>query len=239
MDTTHRRHTIRHSFCGRLTVVAIAWTATLVTDAEAQTAVAQQSNWDVSFVAGYLGVRPEIEVPDRFGDRWYDAAQAGVTLGRYFTPHLKAEVEFSTSTEGHQWINRLVTVPGASNPVPFGIERFATLHGISGALVYQFLDNEWAHPFVFLGVSGDFDRVRSYAPQQTILIGDPRLPSSRVVISEEIREGPETTTRARLLFGGGAKFYVRQRIFVRTDGRFATDDSGRHIAFRIGVGVDF
>jgi hypothetical protein len=221
METTIRRHTFRHSFCGRLTVVAIAWTATLVTDAEAQTAVAQQSNWDVSFVAGYLGVRPEIEVPDRFGDRWYDAAQAGVTLGRYFTPHLKAEVELSTSTEGHQWINRLVTVPGASNPVPFGTERFATLRGISGALVYQFLDN------------------RSYTPQQTIFVSHPRLPSSRVVISEEIREGPETTTRARLLFGGGAKFYVRQRVFVRTDGRFATDDSGRHIAFRIGVGVDF
>jgi hypothetical protein len=239
METKHRRHTVHHAFCGRLAVVAIAWAVASVTDAEAQTTSKQESKWDVAFVAGYLGVRPEIELQDRYADRWYDAGQAGVTFGRYFMPHLKAEVELSTSTEGRQWITGQVPISGVSYPVPYVTERVATLREISGALVYQFFDNEWAHPFVFLGIAGDFDRVRSYTPRRTFNVGDPRLPNSPVVIAEEIREGPETTTRARLLFGGGAKLYFTQRAFVRTDGRFATDGSGRHLAFRIGVGVDF
>ena len=100
METKHLRHTVRHAFCGRLAVVAIAWAVASVTDAEAQTTSKQESKWDVAFVAGYLGVRPEIELQDRYADRWYHAGQAGVTFGRYFMPHLKAEVELSTSAEG-------------------------------------------------------------------------------------------------------------------------------------------
>ena len=80
METKHLRHTVHHASCARLAVVAIAWAVASVTAAEAQTTSKPESKWDVAFVAGYLGVRPEIELQDRYADRWYDAGQAGVTL---------------------------------------------------------------------------------------------------------------------------------------------------------------
>lgn len=233
------RHTVRHKSYRRLAVLAFAWTVALATNAGAQLAPVQDSPWDVSFVAGYLGVRPEIELSDRFADRWYDAGQAGVTVGRYFTPNLKAEVELSTSSEGRQWIARHASIPGVAYPVPYVTERFGTLQEVSAALVYQFFDNEWAHPFVLVGVAADFDRVRSYTARQTYFVGDPRLPPSQVVVANQIHEGPETTTHARVLFGGGGKFYATQRVFVRADGRFGSGQGGRHVAFRLGFGVDF
>ena len=239
METSMLRHTVRHKSNCCLALLMLASTVALATTAEAQSVPAKGSSWDVSFVAGYLGVRPEIELLDRYADRWYDAGQAGVALGRYFTPNLKAEVELSTSTEGRQWITRHVTLPGASFPLPYGTERFGTLREVSASLVYQFFENEWAHPFVLVGVAGDFDRVRSYTARQTYFVGDSRLPPSQVVVTDEIREGPETTTHARVLFGGGGKFYANQQVFVRADGRFGTGQGGRHVAFRLGVGVDF
>ena len=233
------RHTVRHQVQGGLGLLVLASTVALATSAEAQSVPAKGSAWDVSFVAGYLGVRPEIERLDRYADRWYDAGQAGVTVGRYFTPNLKAEVELSTSTEGRQWITKQVSIPGVAFPVPYGTERFGTLREVSAALVYQFFENEWAHPFVLIGVAGDFDRVRSYTARQTYFVGDSRTPPAQVVVTDEIREGPETTTHARVLFGGGGKFYATQRVFVRADGRFGSGDGGRHVAFRLGFGVDF
>jgi len=238
MVASQLRHNSRPSFWGCF-LYAVLISATTGTNAQAQAPPqAEIGKWDVGVAVGYLAVQPEVDFVDRYADRWYSAGQVGVLAGHYFTPNLKAEVELSTSSEGRQWIQRQLPIPGAQFP-PFQIiERFNRLREVSGAFVYQFFDNQVVHPFLMLGVAADFDRVRSYAPRQTIVV-DPRVQGAPVVVIPEVREGPETMTSARLLVGGGAKMYFSPNAFVRTDSRFATDGSGHHITFRIGLGLDF
>jgi hypothetical protein len=238
MDTTLFRHTVCHRVRRRLAVLALAGAIAPATAAEAQTPPAKPPRWDVSLVAGYLAVRPEIDLTDRYADRWYDAGQAALTVGRYFTPHLKGEVELSTSTEGRQWIRQYANVPGLPFQVPYGSEQFSMLREVSVAVAYQFFENQWVHPFVFAGVAADFDRVRSETERQLYAVGDPRL-THPVVLTDEIHQGPETTTHARMVFGGGGKFFTTQRVFVRADGRYVAGEGSHHLALRIGVGFDF
>ena len=112
--------------------------------------------WDVAFVAAYLGVRPEIELPDRYADRWYNAGQAGVIVG----PLLHATSEGrSRAVDQHRrsTVDHSVSSPrflACRIPMPYVTERFATLRRDLGALVWQFFDNEWVHPFVGAGRRG-------------------------------------------------------------------------------------
>ena len=64
-------------------------------------------------------------------------------------------------------------------------------------------------------------------------------PENRVVISEGGVGDPRTTTDVSLLLGGGAKFYVSPRFFIRTDGRATIGRTGQALQLRAGFGVDF
>lgn len=194
---------------------------------------------DVTAVAGVLAARPDLDDDDPYRDDWYQSGHVAVIVGRHLSRNLKVELELSTSAEGRQYLYRLISVPAVLYPVPIASERFARQQQVSGSLVWQFFDNEWVHPFVHAGVAADFERVRSYTPPQSHYVGDPRLPNSRFVLTEERREGPDTTTRAGVVVGGGAKLYVTPRMFVRTDGRFTGNTRAHHVEFRLGLGVDF
>jgi hypothetical protein len=132
-----------------------------------------------------------------------------------------------------------VTIAGVPYPVPYASERFTTLRQASGSVVWQFFNNEWVHPFVEAGVAANFERVRTHIRAQNYYVTDPRLPGSRVIVTEERFEGPDTTTTMGLVLGGGAKLYATPRVFVRTDGRFIGDGSRHSVALRLGLGVDF
>ncbi len=200
---------------------------------------ASAQSTDVTVVAGLLAARPEFADTDAYRDAWYNTGQIGLIVGRHLSANLKVELEVSTSAEGSQYVQRLITVPQVLYPVPIASERFTRLHQISGSLVWQFFDNEWVHPFVHAGLAADLERVRWYTPAQSHYVGDPRLPTSRVVLSEERRDGPNTTTTAGFVVGGGAKLYATQRVFLRTDGRITGNGKAHHVEFRVGVGVDF
>lgn len=241
-------HIIRPGFSGSvrsglravvLTVTCIAgWPVPTI----AQTTSSQparSSPWDVTVAAGVLAGRPDLPDTDRYRDTWYDTGQAGLIVGRHLSTNLKVELELSTAAEGRQYVERYVTVPGVTHPVPYGTERFTTQRQLSGSLVWQFFENQWVHPFVQAGVSADVERVRSHTPAQSFYVGDPRLPGSRVVVTEERHEGPDTTTTAGLVLGSGAKLYATPHVFIRTDGRVTANGRGHHVAVRLGLGVDF
>src|SRR5262245_53398466 len=112
MTASNIRHNARPAHCGLFVCVALI-SVVLASDAEAQTPTSPDvGRWDVAFVGGYLAARPDIEIQERYVDNWYSAGQIGLIGGWYFTRHLKAEVEVSTSSEGRLWINRPLTVPG-------------------------------------------------------------------------------------------------------------------------------
>jgi hypothetical protein len=188
--------------------------------------------WDITGTTSLLaGHTP---VPDGFGyqDDWFHVVQGGILVGRHLTRRLKMEFEASGTNGGTQFKQRLITIPGMPNPYPVSLEDTTSVRSLAGALVWQFRDNEWVHPFLQAGVSADFDRVisRTWEPfDYTNALS--RVPEPRV---------EETTyRRVRAVLGGGAKIYVSERAFVRTDGRFIFGRERQHIVGRIGFGVDF
>jgi hypothetical protein len=114
-----------------------------------------------------------------------------------------------------------------------------SVRSLATAATWQFFDNEWVHPFVFAGLSADFDRTSVRVWPQHYYTGDPRVPGNQILVAAERHEGPHTTTRMRGLLGGGAKLYVLEHVFVRADGRLSIGARWQGVVFRIGGGVDF
>jgi hypothetical protein len=207
-------------------------------DAGAQSAVVLPA-WDSSVVTGlFVGMPGEVSERESY-DETYQVATIAVTAGRYFTPHLKLEGEVTFSGEGGRYVQRFVQVPGVG-PYPVSAEQMVRTNSVSGVIVWQFLENQWTHPFVFAGASLDFDRERFHTYQQFYYRGDPRVPGNEVVVAADETADLGTTERLRGLVGAGTKVYIGTRAFVRFDTRVGfSGDTGGHVAFRIGVGVDF
>jgi hypothetical protein len=98
---------------------------------------------------------------------------------------------------------------------------------VATTLAYQFFENRWVHPFIGVGVEGVRESERL----------DVELLPPRGIAPPP---APETSVTyvARPFIAGGAKFYVSERGFIRTDvlstfssdGEWAsawTSDSGR------------
>jgi len=192
--------------------------------------------WDVAIMVAAVAGHQPLQTERDFGDDWFNTGALAIVTGRHITPHLKLEVDFSATGEGRRWIEKTVNVPGYPSPIFYGAEHSTRVRSVAGSLVYQFFENQWAHPFVQVGAAIDADRDFERTVRQTFYPPRPDIP---IVLSDNGEGARETTVRARLLVGGGAKLYVTPRVFFRTDGRAALDDSLRHLSLRAGFGVDF
>jgi hypothetical protein len=195
--------------------------------------------WDSSVVTGlFVGIPKDVSERETY-DHTYQVATVAMTAGRYVTPHLKLEGELTFSQEGERYVQRFVQVPGLG-PYPVSAEQMVRTNSVSGAVVWQFFENQWAHPFVFAGGALDFDRERLHTYPQVSYRGDPRIPGNEIVVATDRTEDLGTTARLRGLLGVGTKVYVGSRAFLRLDTRVGfTGDSGGHVTFRIGAGFDF
>jgi hypothetical protein len=222
-------------------VLLLSMAAVLVgaTDTRAQSAAIPA--WDTAVMTGVFVGHPSVRENtqrDSYDD-WYHTATLGIAAGRYLTPHLKAEGELLLSGEGRRYLQQIVQVPGVG-PYPIGSEQMVRTNGVSANLVWQFFENQWAHPFVFAGAALDFDRERVRTWSQSYYRGDPRAPGNEVRLSEDRTHDSGTTMRVRGVLGTGGKFYITPRSFFRTDARIGIGGEGsRHLAFRLGFGVDF
>jgi hypothetical protein len=175
-------------------------------------------------------------------DDWYNAATLAVSVGRYLTPHLKIEGEGMISGEGRRFVQQLVPVPGvpAVGLFPVGSEQMVRTNGLSAGLTWQFFQNQWAHPFVFGGVALDFDRTRIETWPQSYYRGDPRIPGNEIPLTERGVRDLGTSREVRAVIGTGAKLYMTQHSFFKTDARVNVGgERNGHLSFRLGFGVDF
>ena len=230
------RHAIRPPSLLAAAALALACLGGWPIPASAQpnSTLGHSSPWDLTIAAGALAARPELESSDRYRDEWYNTGQLALVVGRHLTPHFKVELEASTAAEGHQFVERYVTVPNAAYPVPYATERFTTLRQVSGSVIWQFFENEWAHPFVQAGVAADVERVRSFTPAQTFYIGDPRLPGSRVDDCGRAARGARYDHDSRS-GAGRRREALRHAACVRAD-RWPPDRQPRQPSRRISPG---
>ena len=197
-----------------------------------------QPAWDASAFVGVFAGSVPTAGDERYSDNWFHTGQAGVSVGRHITRHLKVELEAAGTGSGRQYVQQFVTVPGGPSQYPVSSEVTTAVRSLSGAVTWQFFDNEWVHPFVTAGAAADFERRSVHLWEQRYYPGDPRT-SSPVIVTPDRREGPETSLVTRALLGGGAKLYVHEKAFVRADGRLSLGANTHTVAFRIGIGVDF
>lgn len=203
-------------------------------------AQAATPRWDAAVVgAGIFGHPDDVANATHFyDDNWYGGGQFGVTAGRYWTTHLKTELELAITSEAHRYVQRFVTVPNLPSPAPVRGEQFLQTREVSLGVTWQFLQNEWVHPYLTGGVALDFDRTRTVMQRQVYYTGDPTRGSQIIPIADS-GDGPSTTLRARGLIGMGAKFYMTPKTFFRTEARGAVSPRVEHLAFRAGFGLDF
>lgn len=198
---------------------------------------AQEWRWDVAAHAGALYGRTPPDPPSRYPDRWYRVGEAALVIGRYITPHVKVEIDASLTGEGSQYAEVLVAVPALPHLVPIAAEMRRSFRTIGGAVTWQFLDNQWVHPFVQAGVSSAFEQLRIRSYRHRVYAGIPGQSPLVDVGEDGVTES--NATRALGFVGAGAKFYVSPRVFIRGDGRFAFGTDRQSVGVRAGIGVDF
>jgi hypothetical protein len=201
-------------------------------------AAAAQPRWDATGTVGVLAAHTPLDVRFRYQDDWFHAWQGGFIVGRHVSRNLKVEVDGNVTGRGRRYVDRLVTVPGYPYPYPVVSEAETSVRSVGAAVTWQFRDNEWVHPFVRAGVSADFERQLVRTWDQVFYPSDPSFgPPTR--LADQGVEGSTTTTSARAMVGGGAKFYVSPRMFLRTEGLVALGRARQNVTLRVGFGVDF
>lgn len=166
---------------------------------------------------------------------WYSAPLGGLSFGRYWTEHVKTEVEFASTGRGRLTSSGYEQLgPGVSRSV--FREHFYTVRTVSVIQSYQFRHNAWVHPFAGAGVDFDWERRRTDSRTQIFRTGGTGPPASAPG-PPQTEERTELLPRAALVVG--LKAYLARRAFFRTDIRASVAKGVDHVSWRFGLGLDF
>lgn len=191
------------------------------------------ARWDVSAHVGWFGGN-KTEVGRWNG--WYDAGAFGGSVGYYWTPHLKGDVELATTTEGAFFAQEVLEVPGQPFPVFRSSEHFLRVTTLAGGVAYQLLENSWFHPFAGGGLELGRETARIETPPQFTSPRDGGPPVLQAAPGTE----RATSSWARPFLGAGFKWYLSPRAFVRSDLRASLSTRQvESVVWRIGAGADF
>ena len=189
--------------------------------------------WDVTGSIGWLAGNKS-ELAENWND-WYDSFATSLDVGRYWTPHLKTDAGVLLTNEGSVYSQQEHRIPGENASIFVPREHHFRVTAFSASATYQFLENTWVHPFLSAGVQFTNERERAFSHDVSFF----RRDSTRVPVPiEPPRQA--TVFSVRPVAAGGAKFYVNERAFVRTDLGVAWYEGGvAHVTWRAGIGVDF
>lgn len=206
-------------------------------NADAQTAGPNLPRYDIGVLGGWGGLR---STSDRDYNPWDGVGVVALQIGRYWTDHIKTEVQIQTTSEAVVFENPRapVVVPGVSTPVFRYSELQMRVRGAAALVHYQFFRNQWFHPFLGVGVSIDVDRLQRRFPEQVVPAG-PNASLPWVTLAREV--GPiRTETSVRPLLAGGFKVYVAHRAFLRSDASLGVSVHERGtLRWQFGGGFDF
>jgi hypothetical protein len=196
-------------------------------------APAHSARWDASGHLTWLGERR----PDRSPgwNRWFGVASGGGSFGYQWAPHLKADIDITTSTEDESYSVDIVPLPGTTTPSYVQRDHELRFTTVGAGLTYQFFENVWFHPFVGAGI--ELVREREHVDIVTPPFGPqgPRSPA-----------GVPAQGETRVRYGGrpyvatGFKVYLSEHAFFRSDLRTSWSRDGlSSLGWRNGFGVDF
>jgi hypothetical protein len=190
-----------------------------------------RDRWDVAVHAGRQGV-DRSDIGDEWNG-WYESGAVSASAGYYLTPHLKLEADVARAAEASLYVQYPSVIPGQPWAYPRVRDHHFRTTTASGAVVWQFFENQWFHPFAGAGVLVLHERQRADALPPQLIGGTspfvlPGLPELKV--SRTAAQGFVTT---------GFKVYVSKQAFIRTDLRVGIARGAESAVWRAGVGVDF
>ena len=195
----------------------------------------QAARWDTTVNVGWFGSNKSDISSD--WDRWYDSASFDAGAGYHLSPHVKIEADVAATVKAGISIPESVALPG--DPFPFyyrSREHRFRATTVSGALLYQFFENNWFHPFSGVGLGVERENEQAAAQLGQTFFRDPQ---TRVVLPA-LPALDVTTTSVHPFVTLGFKAYISERGFFRMDVRTAASGDGvESLLWRAGFGIDF
>jgi hypothetical protein len=169
-------------------------------------------------------------------DRWRGSLLLGVGVGRYWTDHLKTEIEAGWNSRSNGEIYEEVIVGGTP---AYGLANYRVGDiKLSLGQTYQFGRNEWVHPFVGAGIDViRRDTVFDRPPQNRPSYGGPNQRPIDVLVPP--RHESETRTLARPFIKAGWKMYASDRVYFSTEFKLGFAPDLDHAVWKLGLGFDF
>jgi len=186
-------------------------------------------HWDVSGHVAWLTVDKGDIAPQ--WNRWYDVATFGASAGRFFGPHVKIEADVATSAWADVYVEHSFITAAQPYPIYYAQPERFRMTTLSGGLSYQFLNNRWFHPVVGAG----FESARETRVVESFTVGGP--PPAGAAIDPP---GTTVSWENRPFAHVGAKFFVSERGFIRSDVRTTFGGHGvAQVSWRTGFGMEF
>ena len=193
---------------------------------------ARAQQWDS---AGQLALLNRNKADLGGSDQWYSVAAIDGSVGHYWTPHMKLELDVGTAAQGEIDGAEPTAAPALPFPFPRYREHKLRETTVGATAMYQFFENQWVHPFVGVGAELVHERhVAAGLPATNIAFAmtPVRLPAVAPVDAVSYSVRPLVT--------GGFKFYVTPHAFIRTDVRASlAGDFPAALRWRGGLGFDF
>jgi hypothetical protein len=167
-------------------------------------------------------------------DTWWDEKfQLRFQVGRYFSPHLKAEVAVAGPSTFDLYESIRIPVEGLPNGGFASNERSVRIVSLTPAFTYQFLENTFAHPYVSAGASLNLVDDHRFRRQTTYTI-------NRVTYSVPPLDTRDFSLSARPFVAAGFKSYFNDRTFVRPELQVGFGSHGAaQMNIRLDFGIDF
>ncbi|MFN7984696.1 MAG: hypothetical protein U0Q11_22870 [Vicinamibacterales bacterium] len=191
--------------------------------------------WDVHAGTGlqFLTSSDRVAAKD---NGWSTPSPLGdIAVARYWTSHLKTEVGLIALTKGKGYRDEAVTLASGAVAHSYNSLR-ARQQQVVMSGIYQFFDNEFAHPYVSAGVRvGRLDIESRRSPYGTIVQGN----TYQSVLLPEITTR-QTEIKVRPFVALGSKAYFSERVFARPEFMVAVSRTGiSQLGLNLGFGVDF
>jgi hypothetical protein len=187
--------------------------------------------WDADFSLGVTSNSPADEGrkhggPDARGELRLD-------VGHYWAQHLKTEAGLAFLNTWDDYEYESIPVQGLPGGGYSILSKSVRMTILTPALTYQFLENEFAHPYLSVGARIGFLATHSIRYAQTYT-------QNRISYSVPALDRTDTSVVARPVIAAGYKSYFNERAYMRTELQtsFGADGS-LHPALRIGFGFDF
>ena len=164
---------------------------------------------------------------------------AGLTLGRYWTEHVKTEVEVATGgrVPNEPYFDESFRTPPYLPPASLAVSNLQ----VSAGQLYQFFHNAWFHPFAGAGIVYEHQHYQASRPAQQVAIysySNGTATTQWISVPAFSKDWNRPWVSGFVL--AGFKGYVARHAFLRGDFRVATTGGGvTTVNTRVGFGVDF